>query len=60
VLGAILRDDLDRLGKLTRRDGYSPGNSAAIYFLKAFAEAIDREAGRRDDERHRAQARAER
>ena len=60
VLGAEMRDVLDRLGKRTKRDGFSRGNSAAIAVLTAFAEAIDREAGRRDDERFRAQMQAAR
>ena len=60
VLGVMLRDDLDRIGKMIHRNGYSRGTDAAAEVLKALVAAIDRESGQRDDERARELAQAAR
>lgn len=48
LLSGLIRDDLDRLRRRTRRDGHSAGVKAAGCALDLFADALEREAERRD------------
>ena len=48
ILAGLLRDDLDRLRRRTKRDGHAAGVKAAAYTLELFIDALDREAEQRD------------
>jgi len=48
VLTTIVRDDLDRLAKRTRRDGYTDTASAAKGVLQQLVADLEREAAERD------------
>jgi len=48
VLATIVRDDMDRLSKRTRRDGHSDTVSAAKLVLQQLVADLEREAAERD------------